>query len=250
MAFLKQLLLPLTLHSINSVYLEQYQGLHSLYEGVKCQGLDSIYNWHSKNGYNSLQGPFLQPLGLLGIQKALSRSRYGVPAHAPHLWLPAPWAPAWTLPSEMLRNWAPGSNLGNWLEAITMEEKEETGWWKTICRETRTAGGNTGGIERRENGIAKGQKMNRKRHLEKWDLNENSQRGENRNIFSTFIYLFFSHSFSFIHWSFLSSAPLKLHRYPFSQLLLTRHATFLPLSLLWSSLALHSDVIKKKRSGF
>ena len=69
MPFLKQLFLPLTLHSFNSVYLELCQGLHSSYEGLKCQGLDSIYNWHSKNWHDSLQGLCLQPRGLLASKK-------------------------------------------------------------------------------------------------------------------------------------------------------------------------------------
>ena len=38
----------------------------------------------------------------------------------------------------------------------------KTIWWKIIRRGTRTACGNMGGIKRRENGIGKGQRMNRK----------------------------------------------------------------------------------------
>ena len=52
--------------------------------------------------------------------------------------------------------------MGNWLEAISMGQKEETIWWKMIRRGTRTACGNMGGIKSRENGIGKGQRMNRK----------------------------------------------------------------------------------------
>ena len=52
--------------------------------------------------------------------------------------------------------------MGSWLEAISVGQKEEAIRWKMIRRGPRTACGNMGGIQGRENGIGKGQRMNRK----------------------------------------------------------------------------------------
>lgn len=155
MPFPKQLLLPLTVYSFKSVHLEQCQGLHSLNKRVKHQDLDSIYNWQK----NSLRGPFLQPQGLLASKQHWAEAGMeSLPTPLtpdPFPFGPLPW-------HSPVRCWAPGSNLGNWLKAITMKQKEETVWWEMIRRETRTAGGNMRGTERRENGMGKGQRMNRK----------------------------------------------------------------------------------------
>lgn len=154
-----------------------------------------------------------------GIQEALRRcielkrvwsSSWPYPCSC----LPLAWAPAWMLPSEMLRNRAPGSNLGNWLEAVIMEQKEEMDAEK---RYTEKQGGNVG-MERRECWIDKEQKMSTTEGLDKWDLTENSQRTKEwKHILYLFKFVIFSPTTSLTH-----ADP--------SRPLLTIHARFSPFS--------------------
>lgn len=111
--------------------------------GTERPGLDSNFSWNSVSLSKDLS---YGPKGCLH-PRSIELKQAWSPCHAPHSWLPPAWAPAWTLPSEMLRNQDPGSNLGNWLEATVLEQKEERMLKKCYIEKQ---GGNIG-LERRGN---------------------------------------------------------------------------------------------------